>query len=380
MLHFVQIGRDPDLLNIKSEVFKRHSDYVELIGRRSPGARCTFFALDAPSECSSLELDAMRVIPIAGHGIRAYLKLYIYLVNIHAELPISLLISQTVHEDGWFALLWGWTNNVRVLGQIHYDIFSKALSIAWKRNLFPLFWVRRQVSLFLLRFYSALRVVNSENKMRILSMGYAGDIAVIPVPMVLVNKNSLHERADIFEPTILFVGRLSKEKNPALWVDIVAQVQATRSNIKLVVVGEGPENAALQKKCERMNLRVSFVGKLSSEDLQAYYLQSFALLVTSFYEGFGRVIAEAMAHGLPVFSTPTAGAREIIENSKTGFIGGAAELPIQILALLEDNERHKKISEACQRESIGRYNYRELCNAWVNFLHRCATSNMASIS
>lgn len=120
------------------------------------------------------------------------------------------------------------------------------------------------------------------------------------------------------EYDLLFVGRISKEKNLTMLLDAFKELKKDYRDLKLCVVGEGPEKDELKKKYGEKD--IYFEGYVNHSNLQDYYNKSKILVLTSLSEGFPTVIMEAMACGLPVVATNVGGVPEIIAHGKTGFL------------------------------------------------------------
>ena len=128
----------------------------------------------------------------------------------------------------------------------------------------------------------------------------------------------------IFEsPTFIVMGRLTAQKrfDYAIHALAILHREHALSNAKLVILGEGelrPELEALvaELKLEKFVHFLGFVG-----NPYPYLAQAKAFLLSSDYEGFGRVIVDAMATGCPVVSTDCpSGPSEIIQHGKTGVL------------------------------------------------------------
>ncbi|MDO8600448.1 MAG: glycosyltransferase [bacterium] len=119
---------------------------------------------------------------------------------------------------------------------------------------------------------------------------------------------------------ILMASRLTREKN------IVSVIEAMREVVKqfpkalLLIVGEGPERKALELQATSYNLQPNIVFEPWTDDLASYYKTSDLFLVSSFYEGYGRTILEALSCGLPVASTKVGIAEEAIQDGGNGFL------------------------------------------------------------
>lgn len=104
---------------------------------------------------------------------------------------------------------------------------------------------------------------------------------------------------------LLFVGRLSPQKNVPRLLQALAQVHA---DVELVIVGSGPDAADIEARVRLMGLaNVRMVGAQQGEALRDWYGWADALVLTSEQEGMPLVLLEAMAAGLPVVATDVAG-------------------------------------------------------------------------
>jgi glycosyltransferase involved in cell wall biosynthesis len=112
---------------------------------------------------------------------------------------------------------------------------------------------------------------------------------------------------DLPGPHLLYVGRVSAEKNVAAFLD--ADVPGTK-----IVVGDGPDRAHL----ERLHPEARFVGYLHGEDLAAAYRSADVMVFPSRTDTFGNVVTEALASGTPVAAYPVTGPRDILTDPRAG--------------------------------------------------------------
>lgn len=115
---------------------------------------------------------------------------------------------------------------------------------------------------------------------------------------------------------MLYVGRIAAEKNLSLLIEAYRKVRATRRDVRLVMVGDGPARGALQAA----NPDVIFVGMHTGESLAEHYASADLFLFPSTTETFGNVVIEAMASGLPVLAYDYAAAREHIRHGENGML------------------------------------------------------------
>jgi glycosyltransferase involved in cell wall biosynthesis len=119
-------------------------------------------------------------------------------------------------------------------------------------------------------------------------------------------------------PVVLAVGRLHWQKDFATLIRAFAVLRRRRP-ARLVIVGEGPERACLEQLAATLGVaaEVHFAGFVDNPF--GWMSRASALAVTSLSEGFGNVIVEALACGLPVVSTDCAGGpREILGGGRFG--------------------------------------------------------------
>ena len=117
---------------------------------------------------------------------------------------------------------------------------------------------------------------------------------------------------------IVSAGRLHKQKDFPTLIRAAARLREWM-NFQLIIFGEGPERAELERLAESLDLRdiVSFPG--FRKDILSAIRKADLFVLSSAWEGFGNVLAEALACGTPVVSTDCeSGPREILADGKFG--------------------------------------------------------------
>ncbi|MGH9466553.1 MAG: glycosyltransferase family 4 protein [Terriglobales bacterium] len=149
------------------------------------------------------------------------------------------------------------------------------------------------------------------------------------------------------EPTILAVAHLYRRKDVATLLHALARVPAPA---RLRVAGDGPERRRLQRLAQRLRLdgRVSFLGHIPQADLMSEYRNADVFCHPSRQEGFGIVLLEAMASGLPIVAARAAAIPEVVPEPDCGVLfppGDATALAAALTRLL---------AHAPARQAMGR--------------------------
>lgn len=134
-----------------------------------------------------------------------------------------------------------------------------------------------------------------------------------------------HERPAPRAPsTVLFVGRLIARKRPRLLLESVARLVRDGSDLRCVLVGDGPDRPALEVLAGDLGLRerVRFAGWLGllTPAMLAAYDDADILCLPSFAEGLPLVLIEAMGRGAAVVATAVSGTPEIVSHERTGLL------------------------------------------------------------
>lgn len=114
------------------------------------------------------------------------------------------------------------------------------------------------------------------------------------------------------------VAHFDYEKNHRLLIEAFERALMEQSNMELWLVGDGSLRQEIESLVQKKGLegKVKFLGIRS--DIPQLLSQADIFVLSSDYEGFGLVVAEAMAAGVPVISTAVARVKEILENGKYG--------------------------------------------------------------
>jgi glycosyltransferase involved in cell wall biosynthesis len=124
------------------------------------------------------------------------------------------------------------------------------------------------------------------------------------------------------ERLLLFVGRLAARKNVMEAARIFGKYLERHPDDRLMFIGKGNQKSPLNAFMRKHGLekKMHILQDLGFAELAVHYSNADAFIFPSLWEGFGLVILEALASGLPVVSRPVGGAPEVIANGKNGFL------------------------------------------------------------
>lgn len=154
---------------------------------------------------------------------------------------------------------------------------------------------------------------------------------------------AMPNRPDAFrdQPCVLFVGRLQFRKNVDLLLGACAEIQ----NVRLVIVGDGPEREAFEELAAEIYPSAEFVGAKHGEELKAYFAEAdlFVLPGTG-----GLAVQEAMSYGLPVIVAEGDGTQDDLVRKGNGWQVPPDDLDALVATMkdaLSDSARLRKMGE-----------------------------------
>jgi glycosyltransferase involved in cell wall biosynthesis len=117
-----------------------------------------------------------------------------------------------------------------------------------------------------------------------------------------------------------FVGRLEEVKNPVVLIGMISRLNRINRPTELWIIGEGSQRAMLEEKSETEGVADQVIFKGYQKDPAHFIRQCDLCIQPSLSEGFSQSLVEAMGCGVAVVVTATGGAREVVEEGKTGWI------------------------------------------------------------
>lgn len=150
------------------------------------------------------------------------------------------------------------------------------------------------------------------------------------------------------EKLIIFVGRLEYVKGCDIFLRALALLRL--DDFKLLVLGSGSQKKSLQSLSEKLGLKnLEFLGSVS--DIQNYYKKAKIIVSSSRFEGLGNALIESAFFECIRVATPTAGALELLEDGKNGFISSDFSEQALAKAVLKAINADESVLENTRAES-----------------------------
>lgn len=173
---------------------------------------------------------------------------------------------------------------------------------------------------------------------------------------------------------ILFVGRIVDEvKNISLLLNAYANSVLPEKEIRLKIVGEGPDEKLLKQKAETLGIseKVDFIP--FTAEVFPYYKNALFSVLTSYYEGFPRMIIESLSVGTPVVSVDCiTGPNEIIISGKNGILvenQNVEELSKAFDKMVTDKDFYANC-KANSKNSVLHLSFENISEAWKQILKK----------
>jgi glycosyltransferase involved in cell wall biosynthesis len=178
----------------------------------------------------------------------------------------------------------------------------------------------------------------------------------VPKEKIIIIPNAIDiKEIDKIKPSkeksdIIFAGRLISHKNVNILIKAIEIIQKQDKNIKCIIVGDGPEMNNLKTLAKTLNLTKNIIFKgfvKENKEVISLMKSSNVFVLTSTREGFGFVVIEANACGIPVITVnhKDNASKDLIQNNKNGFVCKLDEKSISENILKALNKRDWKTKE-----------------------------------
>jgi len=155
-------------------------------------------------------------------------------------------------------------------------------------------------------------------------------------------------------------------KNVDILIKAIYLIKIQKPDIKCIIIGNGPEETKLKNLAEELNLadNIKFVGFLDQRQVYSYMKSSKIFVLPSTREGFGMVVIEANACGIPVITIDHKdnAAKDLIEEGENGYLCDLDEKEIaKRISNVFENGLDNKTKQVCV-DSAGKYDWNHIVN------------------
>lgn len=174
---------------------------------------------------------------------------------------------------------------------------------------------------------------------------------------------------------LIIVGRLMPQKGHKLLFDALKQIHSQHPDVTLKVVGEGPMRSRLEAYAHQIGVAqaVTFTGWVSEAEKLSLMQQATLFVMPSLQEGFGLVLLEAMACGLPIVAFDLPVYQEFLDEQSACLVakGDVPALAKNICALLQ-NEGQRNTMSAFNITHVPQFTWDDTVTAVENILRQHA--------
>ena len=354
------------VLTLKANYFAEHFGYDITIILTEGKDKPLFYPLCDKIKVVNLDIgfeelwtcSFLKKIPVYLRKQRLYKKkLTAELMRIHPDITISLLRREinfltSIHDGS------------KKIGELHvnranYRNFEAGDSNAFK-IIFAKFWMKSLVSH--LKRLDRFVVLTKEDK---LAWKELDNVEVIPDPLAF----DINEVSPLTNKRVIAVGRYVYQKGYDLLLQAWSKVEKQLPDWELTIYGMG-DRSPYEKLMDNLQIdrnRCHLYGP--TDDIKREYLNSSLFVFSSRFEGFGMVLIEAMACGLPVvsFDCPC-GPKDIVRHQEDGLLipsGNIEKFSESLLHLMSDSTLRQQMSSAALN-NVRRFHLEAIVKQWKN--------------
>lgn len=351
-------GVIPSGKNVVGDTFIRHRRYAQALYDQDHSGGLEIVVPVRPNiSAGTLQLaDGLRVHQVPTTRAAFALKARPVIRRLFEDHVVDVITTQTPFDDG---LLGAWAARHQRVG-LNVQMRSSFLDAPrWINERPARNRLLNVIGKYVARRAATVRVVSQGEKQRLeRRFGWTGRVValhpfvnrrlfehpVVELPKDLPNR-----------PFVLYVGRFVREKNIPLILSALRLVKHNRRDVVLVAIGDGPLHGELRATAGKLGIadNVIWVGARPLNELPTWYRAATCTVVPSYYEGFGKVIAESHLSGTPVIATPFVSAPELVVDEETGFLlrdfDDPAALAERIELLLRDPALAVRLGEGAHR-------------------------------
>lgn len=336
----LMFSEDAKILELGSDVAGRMQKYADILGE---------LYIIVTGKGNTFSVKNLYISPAK---LRAF-GMFVAGWKLCRKNKFDVISAQGADDIGMVSFLLSCLFNIPFQLQLHTDILSPWYRRAsWKER------VRYWIAFFLIPRADSIRVVSERIKKSILNHPLSTirhlRIYVLPIftdfaKYFTAKRNSETDRRfELYDFKLIAVGRfVEKEKNFLMLIDVMKDFVKVCPKALLIIVGEGSNKKNYELRIKNYGLEENIFLDPWRSDLESFYKSFDLFLLSSNYEGWGMVVLEAMASGLPVIMTDVGLAGEVVRDGENGLV-----VPVQnrdeflqaVEMLYKNSEKRKNLS------------------------------------
>ena len=254
----------------------------------------------------------------------------------------DILIAGNILFPTYMMVLLGWRNSCQQIAWVHGPL-------AEIHRLTPLHPFHQLIGRLMYRHLKTVVFVSHQAKKSMakwvntaIKRGWKVIHNFVPAPVISPKPKQVHSPLNL-----LFIGRLTQEKNPFVLIETIALLLQKRVPVKLTIVGNGEMLTSLQTRVQECKLTpyIEFAG--SQHILQSYIDEADFLLLPSQFEGCPLVILEAMQRGLPVIASRVGGIPELVGPLSAQLLIDEPDAVLMSDLIMANLDNYHDLSSAC---------------------------------
>ena len=308
------------------------------------GHRVTLFTSSFSGASAHENLDGVTVIRRGQWWNVQVWAFFYYVFSFHNSTDI---IIDEVHWFPFFSVLYARKKTVLLVCEVARRFFFRLFP-------YPLAFAGRAIEKFYFFLNRSVPVltISLSTKHDLIEEGIDEEhITVLPMGLTVPTRTKYHAKE--IATTLLFVGRLHPLKGVVDAIEAFALIRHDLPSAKLWIIGAGtaPYVEILRRRIDQLKLtnHVQLLGYLQEKDKFERYQKAHLLIVPSFHEGWGLVVAEAASQGTPSVAYNTAGLRDVIVDGVTGVLVGSntpGGLATAAVELLKNKKEYRQLQQA----------------------------------
>lgn len=188
-------------------------------------------------------------------------------------------------------------------------------------------------------------------------------------PLWTIDENVYRPKKDV----ILFTpGRFHEEKGMDISIKVLYTILKSEKNIKLILLGDGPNKNKLKKLVDRLDLKnnVEFISKVPFKNIKKFYQMSDIVIFCPYYqEPLGRVAIESGISGKPIVASNVGGIPEIVIDGKTGFLVNPNcinEVVNKVMILIKNKSLYNDMGINARNHIIKKFDENKIVSQHIN--------------